>query len=94
MSTARAGVVIRRLPLIAGLHPEDVKANLRKRWGTVARFEQERGLPEKSVNDVLRGRKSARVSNAIEAALTEAPLKSSHEDTAAPANNTPAEVSA
>jgi lambda repressor-like predicted transcriptional regulator len=90
----RAIAPIEGHPVIARRHPEDVKADLRKRFGSVARFERAHDLPEKSVNDVLRGRKSARVANAIEAALTEAPLQSSHEDSAAPANNTPAEVAA
>lgn len=53
------------------MHREDVKAELRKRFRSVARFERLRGLPEKSVHEVLRGRKSARVSDAIAAALTE-----------------------
>lgn len=48
------------------LHPEDVKAEIRKKFGAVAVFERAKGLPEKSVNDVLRGRTSARVTRAIE----------------------------
>ncbi|WP_242415053.1 helix-turn-helix domain-containing protein [Sphingomonas panni] len=51
---------------LASLHPEDVKAAIRKKFGAVAKFERAKGLPEKSVNDVLRGRSSARVKLAIE----------------------------
>jgi len=61
-------------------HPEDIKAALRKRFGSVAAFERQRGLPEKSVNDVLRGRPSARVRRAIEDTLdTIAPAASESE---------------
>lgn len=56
--------------LLTELHPEDVKAALKKRFRSVAAFERIEGLPEKSVNDVLRGRASARVSAAIESALS------------------------
>jgi lambda repressor-like predicted transcriptional regulator len=65
------------------MHPEDVKAGLRKRFGTVAAFEEARGLPPKSVNDLLRGRPSARVAKAIQDALdTPLPLhpQSEHSD--------------
>jgi lambda repressor-like predicted transcriptional regulator len=54
---------------IIAMHPEDVKAGLRKRFGTVANFERASSLPEKSVNDVLRGRPNARVLKAIQEAL-------------------------
>jgi hypothetical protein len=56
---------------LAEMHPEDVKAALRKRFGSVAKFERLRSLPEKSVADLLRGRTSARVEEAVEAALNE-----------------------
>jgi lambda repressor-like predicted transcriptional regulator len=56
--------------MFASMHPEDVKAALRKRFKSVAAFERAKGLPAKSVTEVLRGRKSARVSTAIEAAIT------------------------
>jgi lambda repressor-like predicted transcriptional regulator len=55
---------------IATMHPEDIKAGLRKRFGTVFAFEQINGLPKRSVADVLRGRPNARVIRAIEDALT------------------------
>lgn len=49
---------------------EDVKAELRKRFGTIGLFEAEHGLPKKSVSDLLRGRASQRVSDAVESALS------------------------
>lgn len=52
------------------MHREDVKAELKKRFRTVAAFERAFALPEKSVADVLRGRPSARVTTAIEQALS------------------------
>lgn len=59
---------------LATMHPEDIKAALRKRARSIAAFERDHGLPKKSVSDVLRGRKSARVINAIEKAISGAPL--------------------
>jgi hypothetical protein len=50
---------------------EDVKAALRKRFGSVASFEREKGLPEKSVSDLLRGRPSARVRDAVKEAISQ-----------------------
>ncbi|MEO6360285.1 MAG: hypothetical protein ABIO43_06905 [Sphingomicrobium sp.] len=52
-------------------HPEDVKAAIRKRYGTIKRFHEAHALPEKGVQDVLRGRASKRVSDAIEQVLAE-----------------------
>ena len=57
--------------MLTAMHPEDVKAGLRKRYGTVAEFERAKGLPPKSVTEVLRGRTWRRVSDAVEAALQE-----------------------
>lgn len=57
--------------MLPAMHPEDVKAGLRKRYGTVAAFERKKGLPPKSVTEVLRGRAWRRVSDAVEAALQE-----------------------
>ena len=51
------------------MHNEDVKAALRKRFGSVAAFERTRELPEKSVTDLLRGYTSARVRKAVEDAI-------------------------
>lgn len=55
---------------IPNMHPEDIKAGLRKRFGTIVAFERAKGLPHQSVTDVLRGRPNARVTRAIEEALT------------------------
>lgn len=54
---------------LATMHPEDVKAALRKQFGTVRDFERANALPRNSVSDLLRGKASARVANAIESAL-------------------------
>jgi lambda repressor-like predicted transcriptional regulator len=61
------------------LHREDIKAELRKRFGSVAAFEREKNLPNKSVHEILRGRKSARVAAEIEKALTQ-PLPQAEND--------------
>lgn len=42
---------------------------LRKKYGSVAAFERIQGLPKKSVHDLLRGRQSSRVKEAIESVL-------------------------
>ncbi|MCA1749130.1 MAG: helix-turn-helix domain-containing protein [Parasphingopyxis sp.] len=47
------------------LHPVDIKAELKKRFGSVLAFERARGLPFESVRDVLRGRRSWRVAETI-----------------------------
>lgn len=63
--------------MLTAMHPEDVKAGIRKRYGTVAAFERQKGLPPKSVTEVLRGRAWKRVSDAVETALQEqVPLES------------------
>ena len=63
--------------LLADLHKEDVKAAIRKRFGSVAAFEREKSLPEKSVTDVLRGYRSERVERAvIDAISSPMPLQS------------------
>lgn len=48
------------------LHREDVLAQIRKAYGSAAAFERANKFPEKSVNEVLRGRANARVKRAIE----------------------------
>lgn len=55
---------------LAAMDREDVIAALKKRFRSIAAFERRTGLPEKSVNDVLRGRSNARVVTAIEQALS------------------------
>ena len=54
---------------INDLHPVDVKAAIKKRFGSVAAFERVKKLPTNGVHDVLRGRTSKRVSKAIESVL-------------------------
>jgi lambda repressor-like predicted transcriptional regulator len=56
---------------LATMHPEDVKAGLRRRFGTIRNFERMLQLPKNSVSDLLRGKMSARVANAVEHALDE-----------------------
>lgn len=46
-------------------HPEDIKAAIRKRFKSVAAFERAKGLPARSVKDVLRGRSRPAVAKAI-----------------------------
>jgi lambda repressor-like predicted transcriptional regulator len=52
------------LPL-HGWHREDIKAVLRKRYGSVHAFELRKGLPKDSVSDVLRGRTAGKTIAAI-----------------------------
>jgi lambda repressor-like predicted transcriptional regulator len=47
------------------MHPEDIKAELRKRHGTLKAFEEARGLPRLSTTDVLLGRGRPAVEAAI-----------------------------
>ena len=56
--------------LLDRMHPEDVKAAIRKQFGTVARFIEEKDLPVTGVSDLFRGRTSRRVREAIEDVLT------------------------
>lgn len=53
------------------LHPEDVKATIRKRFGSLAAFERAKKLPSQSVGDVLRGKTRGKVRAAIERMLSE-----------------------
>lgn len=55
------------------MHPEDVKAAIRKRFGTIARFVEEHDLPDTGVSDMFRGRTSKRVREAVEKVLREHP---------------------
>ena len=55
----------------ATFHKEDIKAGLRKRFGSLLKFEKSAGRPAGSVKDVLRGRASAETEEAISAALKE-----------------------
>lgn len=47
------------------LHPEEIRAKLRIKFGTLLAFEKARDLPERSVSDVLRGRSIRRTEIAI-----------------------------
>lgn len=55
--------------LLDRMHPEDVKAAIRKRFGTIARFIEVHDLPETGVSDLFRGRTSKRVRDAVEEVL-------------------------
>jgi lambda repressor-like predicted transcriptional regulator len=57
--------------LLDRMHKEDVKAVLRKRFGSVAAFERAESLAAQSVSEVLRGRPSKRTRDAIERILRE-----------------------
>lgn len=52
------------------MHPEDIKAAIRKRFGSVFAFEDASALPRKSVSDFLRGRPNQRVKDAIAKVLS------------------------
>ena len=58
---------------LATMHREDVKAVLRKGFGSIFAFERAYDLPRKSVSDVLRGRPNERVTGIIEKALADFP---------------------
>lgn len=73
--------------LLDRMHPEDVKAAIRKKYGTVARFVQEHELPTSGVSDLFRGRTSARVAKAVEKVLAE-DAESKHLDCDRPAGTT------
>jgi lambda repressor-like predicted transcriptional regulator len=51
------------------MHPEDIKAAIRKRFGTVGQFVEQKGLPKTGVSDLFRGRTSKRVREAVEAVI-------------------------
>ena len=55
--------------MLGSMHKEDIKAALRKKFGTIAAFEKARGLPKKSVHDVLRRRPRGWVEAVIAAEL-------------------------
>ena len=51
------------------MHPEDIKAAIRKRHGSVNAFVSAMNLPTTGVSDFFRGRPSKRVADAIEQLL-------------------------
>jgi lambda repressor-like predicted transcriptional regulator len=59
------------MALLENRHPEDVKAAIRKRFGSMAAFERAERLSVGSVSEILRGRPSARTTKAVERVLRE-----------------------
>jgi len=57
--------------LLDEMHKEDVKAVLRKKFGSLAAFERAEALAAQSVSEVFRGRASRRTRDAIERVLRE-----------------------
>nr|WP_299914040.1 hypothetical protein [Sphingomonas bacterium] len=57
--------------LLDGMHKEDVKAVLRKKFGSLAAFERAESLAAQSVSEIFRGRPSRRTRDAIEKVLRE-----------------------
>ena len=55
--------------LLDQMHPEDVKAAIRKRFGTIGNFIKDKELPPTGVADLFRGRSSRRVRDAVEELL-------------------------
>ena len=55
---------------LAEMHPHDIKAEIRKRYGSLAAFERAFKLPAKSVTDVCRERTSSRVEQAIKSVIS------------------------
>jgi Ner family transcriptional regulator len=53
---------------MAGLHPEEIKARLRMKYGSMSAFEITRGLPKDSVRDALKNGRP-RIERAIAEAL-------------------------
>lgn len=51
------------------MHKEDLKAALRKKFGTIRKFEIEAGLSKGSVHEIMRKRRWAKVERAIEGAI-------------------------
>jgi lambda repressor-like predicted transcriptional regulator len=56
------------------MHPEDIKAELRKRHGSMTAFAEARGLPRQGVSNLLNGRISRPVAVAVAKELN-MPLK-------------------
>ncbi|MFN3749348.1 MAG: helix-turn-helix domain-containing protein [Sphingorhabdus sp.] len=53
------------------MHPEDVKAAIRKKHGTIIEFAKANRLSRNSVQDFLRGRTNTKVRKAVESLLME-----------------------
>lgn len=52
--------------MLAGLHYEDIKASIRKKYKTLRAFERSHGLPKNSIHNHFRGFTSKRVRVAVE----------------------------
>ena len=52
--------------MIAGLHYEDIKASIRKKYKTLSAFERSHGLYPKSVHNHFRGLRNKKVEAAVE----------------------------
>lgn len=65
---------------LAQMHREDIKAELRKRYGTIRQFEIDHDLSRGAVHEVLRNRRWAKVERAIEQALGVDPTLSEKTD--------------
>lgn len=57
---------------IHDMHPEDVKAAIRKRHGSVKHFAKFEGISVWAVHDFLRGRTNKKAQKAVESLLIEA----------------------
>lgn len=57
--------------LIDEFHPEDIKAAIRKRYGSLLAFERAHGLHRQATSEILRGRPSARTEAAMRKVLEE-----------------------
>lgn len=51
------------------IHPEDIKAAIRKKHGSIAHFERTRGLKRRSVTDVLIGKRARPTAEVVAAEL-------------------------
>ena len=71
-----------------------MKALLRKRFGSVRAFEDQKGLKRHSVSDVLRGRTSAAVQRVIEAERPEKSKKRSDKSDNSASPNPPHRLNA
>lgn len=57
----------------SAFHREDIKAGLRKKHGSIAQFERSKGLPQRSVKDVLNGKSRPDIAKAVAAELDRPP---------------------
>lgn len=56
---------------IEDVHHQDVRAAIRKQYGSIVRFEQANGIRKGGVHDILRGYESKRVRQAVEKFLND-----------------------